>query len=557
MANALQDNLRVILSRAVEEAARSAGANSRTVPTPRTKKNSVARSVAAALPGRGASSNGPLSGTRGLLVGAGAAALAPVAVKGAAKLAKGAALNGLSKVAAGPVKAVEKVGSTIATAPGKAAEKVGSGVSSAVGDKLSKKLDDAGGPSGILKDAAKSALPFGGGSEDKGGANGEVAGVGKGRRMPIQQSIDIGLPLETVYNQWTQFEEWPSFMHRITEATQDDDTTVSFATKIWGKSKDFKADIETQHPDERIKWRVSEGIKHSGVVTFHELGPQLTRLMLSFDVDPGGPLEKLARGARHIKRAARGDLHRFKAFIEMQERETGAWRGVIEEGEVVQKHDPSYDKQREYFESGSGGAGKKQSRGGGRSRSRSGSQSTGRSRASGSSRSTGSSSRSRASSSGSKGSSSRSRASSSGSRASSSGSRASSSRSKGSSSGSRASSSRSKGSSSGSRASSSRSKGASSGGRGGSSGRGSAARNQGSSGSRSSSGRAQRSSGRGQGSGSTSSRASSSRNGSDSASRSRSAVGGSNSSGRSSGASGRSRSATRSRPQAARSNGKA
>jgi hypothetical protein len=151
-----------------------------------------------------------------------------------------------------------------------------------------------------------------------------------------------------VYNQWTQFAEWPQFMHRVSRVTQEDDCTVSFAVKIWGKTKDFTADIETQRPNERIKWRVSQGMTHTGVVTFHELGPNLTRILLGFDVDPGGLVEKFARGARHIKRAARADLHRFKAFIEMAEHETGAWRGVIEDGELVEEHDPSYDEEREY-----------------------------------------------------------------------------------------------------------------------------------------------------------------------------------------------------------------
>jgi uncharacterized membrane protein YgcG len=139
-------------------------------------------------------------------------------------------------------------------------------------------------------------------------------------------------------------------MHRVTRVTQEDDCTVSFATKIWGKKKEFKADIETQRPDERIKWKVSQGITHTGVVTFHELAPRLTRIELNVDVDPGGLLEKAARGMRHIKRAMRADLHRFKAFIEMQELETGAWRGVIEDGELVDEHDDSYDEERDYSE---------------------------------------------------------------------------------------------------------------------------------------------------------------------------------------------------------------
>jgi uncharacterized membrane protein len=181
-------------------------------------------------------------------------------------------------------------------------------------------------------------------AENKGG----TPGVGKGRRMPVQQSVDIGAPIETVYNQWTQFEDWPSFMHRVTRVTQEDDCTLSFATKIWGKTKEFTANIETQWPNERIKWSVSQGMTHTGVVTFHELAPNLTRVLLSFDVEPGSLIEKAARGMRHVKRAARADLHRFKALIEMAGLETGAWRGRIEDGEVVEEHDPSYDEQREY-----------------------------------------------------------------------------------------------------------------------------------------------------------------------------------------------------------------
>jgi hypothetical protein len=109
---------------------------------------------------------------------------------------------------------------------------------------------------------------------------------------------------------------------------------VSFTTKIWGKTKEFKAKIVTARPDEKIKWEVTEGINHTGWITFHEIAPQLTRLELSLDLEPGGMLEKAARGMRHVKRAARGDLHRFKAYIEAIEQETGAWRGTIEDGKV-------------------------------------------------------------------------------------------------------------------------------------------------------------------------------------------------------------------------------
>lgn len=280
-------------------------------------------------------SNGGLSAMKGLAAGAGAAALAPVALKGVGRLAKGLGIDGLENAVTSPGEAL-----------GGAASSLGDRLTSSVTDQVEGKLDEAGGPGGILKEAAKSFLPFGGGDGDS--KDGNMAGVGKGRRMPVQQTVDIALPLETVYNQWTQFEDWPNFMHRVTRVTQEDECTVSFAVKVWGKTKDFTANIETQRPDDRIKWSVSQGMTHTGVVSFRELAPGLTRVEIGFDVDPGGLVEKLARGARHIKRAARGDFHRFKAFIEMAEQETGAWRGVIEDGELVEEHDPSYDEQRQY-----------------------------------------------------------------------------------------------------------------------------------------------------------------------------------------------------------------
>ena len=196
-----------------------------------------------------------------------------------------------------------------------------------------------------MKEAASGLLP---GGDGDGGGKGGMPGVGKGRRMPVQQAVDVAVPLETAYNQFTQFEDWPEFMHRVTRVTQEDDCTISFATKIWGKTKEFEAKIDTQRPDQRIKWRVAQGITHSGVVTFHELAPSLTRIEVNLDVDPGSLIEKAARGMRHVKRAVRADLHRFKAFIEMQELETGAWRGVIEDGELVEPHDDEYDEERDY-----------------------------------------------------------------------------------------------------------------------------------------------------------------------------------------------------------------
>ena len=271
-------------------------------------------------PKRGGGS-GPFSGARGLAAGAGLAAAAPLAKKGFDAVRANGGIPTPS-----PTKAV-----------GRMASKAGDKVTSGLKDTVSSKVDEAGGAGGLVKEAASGLLP--GGGDDGGGGKGGMPGVGKGRRMPVQQSVDVAVPLETAYNQFTQFEDWPEFMHRVTRVTQDDDCTINFATKIWGKTKEFEAKIETQRPDQRIKWKVAQGITHSGVVTFHELAPSLTRIELNLDVDPGSLIEKAARGMRHVKRAVRADLHRFKAFIEMQELETGAWRGVIEDGELVEPHD--------------------------------------------------------------------------------------------------------------------------------------------------------------------------------------------------------------------------
>ncbi len=289
------------------------------------------------------SSNGPLSGLKGVAAGAGLAALAPLAAKGAGKAVR-------RRMAGGAAKSIAKKPANLAKKPAGAVSdltsKLGDSVGKGVGEKVKEKVDESGGAGGLAKEAASGMLPFGGGGSDGGG--GGVEGVGKGRRMPVQQAVDVAVPIETAYNQWTQFAEWTEFMHRVTRVSQDDPCTINFQAKIWTRTRDFEAEIITQRPDERIKWQVTQGITHQGVVTFHELAPRLTRIEINMDVEPGGMIEKAARGWRHVKRAVRADLHRFKAYIEMQEQETGAWRGVIEDGELVEDHDPSYDEEREY-----------------------------------------------------------------------------------------------------------------------------------------------------------------------------------------------------------------
>src|SRR5690349_14897940 len=306
-------------------------------------------------------SKGSLAGPKGLAAGVGLAMAAPLATKGAGKLMRGLSSNG-----AGPVKAVgDKIGGTVKSA-------------------VSESVDKAGGAPGMAKEAAKGMIPGVGGDDDddsKGGSKSKgEAGVGKGRRMPVQQDIDIGVPLSTVYNEWTQFEEWPSFMHRLENVSQEDESHVNFKTKIWGFSREFTAEIVEQRPDERIKWEVTEGVTHTGVVTFHELAPRLTRVEVNIDVEPGSLIEKAARGMRHVKRAVRADLARFKAHVLMAEEESGAWRGEIEDGDVKKERSSGSSRG---SSSGSGSSGSGSSGSGSSGRRSSGSRAPG-SRSSGS-----------------------------------------------------------------------------------------------------------------------------------------------------------------------------
>jgi len=172
----------------------------------------------------------------------------------------------------------------------------------------------------------------GGGGDDK---EKEEKGLGQTRRLPVECSIDIGAPRETVYNQWTQFEDAPQYMHRITSVEQAEDDKLKVRGKIWGFKREWTVEIEEQIPNERIQWKVVGGTRHAGVVTFHELEEDLTRVLLILDFPPQGLTEKMASGLRLVRRATTADLKRFRAFIMMRNEETGDWRGKIEDGEVT------------------------------------------------------------------------------------------------------------------------------------------------------------------------------------------------------------------------------
>lgn len=145
----------------------------------------------------------------------------------------------------------------------------------------------------------------------------------------VVESIDVNVPVRTAYNQWTQFEEFPRFMEGVKEVRQLSDTKLYWRAEIGGKEKEWEAEITEQIPDERIAWRSRAGAENAGVVTFHRLGPNTTRVTLQMEYDPEGPMETVGDLVGVVRSRIRGDLERFKEFIEKRGEETGAWRGEV------------------------------------------------------------------------------------------------------------------------------------------------------------------------------------------------------------------------------------
>lgn len=148
----------------------------------------------------------------------------------------------------------------------------------------------------------------------------------------IEQSIDVHVPLEVAYNQWTQFEEFPRFMEGVEQVKQIDDTRLHWVAKIGGKQKEWDAEIVEQHPDERVAWKATDGAPNAGVVTFHRIDDAKTRVMLQMDYETEGIVEDAGELLGMPERRVKGDLERFKEMIERRGGETGAWRGDIEQG---------------------------------------------------------------------------------------------------------------------------------------------------------------------------------------------------------------------------------
>jgi uncharacterized membrane protein len=147
----------------------------------------------------------------------------------------------------------------------------------------------------------------------------------------VAESIDVAVPVHTAYNQWTQFESFPNFMEGVESIQQVDPTHTHWRVKVGGQQREFDAAITEQLPDERVAWKSTDGPTHAGVVTFHRLGEDETRVTVQLDWQPESTAEKIGSTIGVDDRRVKADLKRFKRFIEERGRggETGAWRGEV------------------------------------------------------------------------------------------------------------------------------------------------------------------------------------------------------------------------------------
>jgi uncharacterized membrane protein len=185
-----------------------------------------------------------------------------------------------------------------------------------------------GGGGGIAGKLASKALGGGGGSGGK-----------KTRRLPIQRWTDVAVPVEQAYDAWTKFDQYPKFMHRVVNVEKKGNDKIQWQEKIWFSKRQWEGRITDQRKNDRIAWKTTSGMSHKGVVTFHSLSDNLTRVMVDLEFEPNGMIEKMASGMRFVKRAVQADLARYKAYVEMEDAKGIEYRAVQDEDEGQQDDD--------------------------------------------------------------------------------------------------------------------------------------------------------------------------------------------------------------------------
>ena len=149
----------------------------------------------------------------------------------------------------------------------------------------------------------------------------------------IEKTIEVHQPVRTVYNQWTQFEEFPRFMAGVKEVRQLDDTHVHWHAEIFGKDKEWDAEITQQVPDQCIAWRSTSGdAPNAGMVSFEPMSSDRTRVRLTMDYEPQGMVENVGDAVGLLSKRVQTTVEDFKKFIESRGAETGGWRGEVRGG---------------------------------------------------------------------------------------------------------------------------------------------------------------------------------------------------------------------------------
>jgi uncharacterized membrane protein len=151
-----------------------------------------------------------------------------------------------------------------------------------------------------------------------GGGNGGGGGK-KTRRLPIQRWTDVAVPVEQAYEAWIKFDQYPKFMHRVLSVEREGRDKVRWEEKIWFSRRRWEGQITERRKNDRIAWKTTSGMSHKGIVSFHKLGDNLTRVMVEMEFEPNGMIEKMASGMRFVKRAVQSDLARFKAYVEFKD----------------------------------------------------------------------------------------------------------------------------------------------------------------------------------------------------------------------------------------------
>ncbi|MFC9231653.1 SRPBCC family protein [Streptomyces decoyicus] len=247
-----------------------------------------------------------------------------------------------------------------------------------LGESVGKLAEPGQGPGGLVSSLAKGGKALGEGKSPQQAAltvgashlkdtvkdkvkslfgKGRKGGGGKSKSVTIVEDIDVGVPVREAYDQWTQFQEFSTFAKGVVSVEKSDDTTSNWKVKVAKSTRSWRANVTEQVPDERITW-TTEGAKGTvkGVVTFHRLTDNLTRVLLVLEYFPKGLFEKTGNIWRAQGRRARLDLKLYRKFIMMRGEATDGWRGEIQDGEVVVEHEDAVaaeEEDREDVEHGS------------------------------------------------------------------------------------------------------------------------------------------------------------------------------------------------------------